>query len=137
MTTHRDHRPMRAVVLTVVGVTALGLAAAPASAKSSLSFSAGPRSVKAGGHVRAAGKASDDNSSFNRVCVQERQAGGAWHTVKCSKAVRRAGGAVNVNVPARHRGQLQLRAVLLEGRTPQDQHAKVRSVSRVVAVTVR
>ncbi|MEK2478929.1 hypothetical protein [Streptomyces noursei] len=135
MTPHH-RRTLHCALIGAVAVTSLGVTAGPASAKSSLSFTAGPRSVGLGGLVRAAAKASDDNATFNKVCVQQRWSATAWHNVACSKPARHAGGAVNVTLRVKQRGHLQLRAALFEGRSAQDQHPKTRSTSRPITVTV-
>ncbi|MYT29225.1 MULTISPECIES: hypothetical protein [unclassified Streptomyces] len=135
MTRHR-RRTLHSALIGALAVTSWGAATAPASAKSSLSFTAGPHSVGQGGIVRAAARASDDNSTFNKVCVQQRWAVAAWHNVACSKPARHAGGAVNATLHAKARGRLQLRAVLFEGRSPQDQQPRARSVSGPVTITV-
>ncbi|MFE3653635.1 hypothetical protein ACFXO2_38635 [Streptomyces sp. NPDC059152] len=134
--TRHHRRTLHSALIGAVAVTSLGITAAPASAKSSLSFTAGPRSVGLGGLVHASAKASDDNSSFNKVCVQQRWTAAAWHNVACSKPARRAGGTVNVGLRVKQRGHLHLRAVLFEGRSPQDKHPRARSVSHPVTVTV-
>ncbi|MCK7624271.1 hypothetical protein MUU72_14370 [Streptomyces sp. RS10V-4] len=131
-----QHRALRAALVGAIAAGSLALAAAPASAKSSLAFAAGPHTVRPGGVVRATGKATDDNASFNKVCVQQRR-GATWHNVACSKPARHTGGTVNAAVRARQRGALPLRAVLFEGRFANDAHPRVRSVSRTVTVTVR
>ncbi|KUL36805.1 hypothetical protein ADL22_23120 [Streptomyces sp. NRRL F-4489] len=136
MTCHQ-HRALRTALIGAVAAGSLALATAPASAKSSLTFTAGPRAVRLGGVVHATGKASDDNASFNKVCVQQRRGSAAWHNVVCSKPARHTGGTVNATVRARQRGHLQLRAVLFEGRSPNDLHPRARSVSRTFTVTVR
>ncbi|MEW1655003.1 hypothetical protein [Streptomyces sp. NPDC093707] len=133
---HHHRRTLQSALIGALAVTSLGIATTPASAKSSLAFSAGPRSVGRGGIVHATGTASDDNRSFNKVCVQRRWGAGAWNTVKCSKPVRHAGGTVNTAVRAAYRGRLQLRAVLFEGRSAHDKHPRTRSVSRTVTVKV-
>ncbi|WP_438483994.1 hypothetical protein [Streptomyces sp. S186] len=134
--TRHPRRTLHSALIGALAVTSWGAATAPASAKSSLSFAAGPRSVGQGGLVRATARASDDNATFNRVCVQQRWTAVAWRNVACSKPARHAGGAVNATLRAKARGRIQLRAVLLEGRSPQDKHPRTRSVSRPVTITV-
>ncbi|GAA2690373.1 hypothetical protein [Streptomyces lunalinharesii] len=135
--TRHHRRTVHCALIGAVAVTALGATAAPASAKSSLSLTAGPRSVGKGGAVHATARASDDNSSFNKVCVQQRWSGTApWRNVACSKPARHTGGAVNATVRAKYHGHLSLRAVLLEGRSPQDKHPRTRSASRPITITV-
>ncbi|WP_274917699.1 hypothetical protein [Streptomyces sp. WZ-12] len=134
--TRHNRRALQSALIGALAVTSLGITAVPASAKSSLTFAAGPRSVGRGGLVHATGKATDDGASYNKVCVQRRWGTGAWRTVKCSKPVRHAGGTVNAGVRAALRGHLYLRAVLFEGHSPNDKHPRTRSVSRTVTVTV-
>ncbi|AIA08227.1 hypothetical protein SAZ_40315 [Streptomyces noursei ZPM] len=135
--TRHHRRTVHSALIGAVAVTALGVTAAPASAKSSLSFTAGPRSVGLGGAVHTKVRASDDNSSFNKVCVQQRWSTTApWRNAACSKPARHTGGALNTTVRANHHGHLSLRAVLLEGRSPQDKHPRTRTTSRPLTITV-
>ncbi|MEK2476745.1 hypothetical protein [Streptomyces noursei] len=109
-----NRRAARAAVVAAVGISALGLSAVTASAKISYEFKASPHTVKAGARIHVKGYASNDDDLFQKFCVQQRQATGTWHTVKCAHGAVFDGGAVDTWVRANHRGTLQFRGALYE-----------------------
>ena len=109
---------LRGMAVGTVAVATIGLGAAGAWAKSDISFTAGPHSVRHGAAVHLVGQGEDDNSTYNRFCVQERSGNGGWVTLRCSSGGYNAGGSLNFSVrpgaprpgavPRRHhRGSLQ------------------------------
>ncbi|AEW93244.1 hypothetical protein SCATT_08730 [Streptantibioticus cattleyicolor NRRL 8057 = DSM 46488] len=134
---NRKRQSLRVAVVAAIGVTAFGLATTTASAKSDMYFAAGPHTVHVGGRIHAGGRATDDNYTFNRFCIQQRAGRGGWRTTACSRGAYHGGGWLNLGIRAQHRGILQLRGVLTEGASPQDKHPRIREVSRTFAIDVR
>ncbi|MEU6175565.1 hypothetical protein ABZ832_27105 [Streptantibioticus parmotrematis] len=120
-----------------VALTTVGLAAAGAWAKSDLSFTAGPHSVRLGSSVHLVGEGGDDNSSYNRFCVQERSGKGAWVTLRCSHGGYNGGGSLNFTVRPAHRGTVQFRGMLTEADSPTSRHTVIEQTSSTVTVRVR
>jgi hypothetical protein len=134
---NRNRGTMRAAVIAAVGVCAIGLASTSAWAKSSIYFAAGPHDVRMGRQIHLTGNGDDDNSTFNRFCIQERSGHGGWRTLKCSHGDYNGGGGLNMTVRAQHRGVVQFRGALVEGSSPKDKHPKVHTVSRTFSIAVR
>jgi hypothetical protein len=133
---NRDRRALRAGVIALVGVTAVGLAATAASAKSDIYFVVAPRNVQPRGEIRLTGYADDDNSTFNRFCVQERQGRGDWRTLGCSPGHDNGGGRLNLRIRAQRRGVDEFRGALVEESSPADKHPRTQLTSRVIDVVV-
>ncbi|PWI45038.1 hypothetical protein CK485_07650 [Streptomyces sp. ICBB 8177] len=120
-----------------VAVTAVGLTAAGAWAKSDISFTAGPHTVRLGASVRLVGNGGDDDSTYNRFCVQERSGKGAWVTLRCSHGAYYGGGSLNFTVRPAHRGRLQFRGILTEASSPMSRHVSIHQASPTTTVQVR
>ncbi|MFF8592335.1 hypothetical protein ACF061_12955 [Streptomyces sp. NPDC015220] len=128
---------LRGTAVGTVAAAALGLAAAGAWAKSDISFTAGPHSVRLGSSVHLAGHGADDNSTYNRFCVQERSGTGKWVTSRCSSGAYNGGGSLKFSVRPSHRGQWQFRGVLTEASSRTSRHTWIHQVSSTVTVRVR
>ncbi|MFC5909257.1 hypothetical protein [Streptacidiphilus monticola] len=137
MTIRNRRRALRAAVVTAATASAFGLAAATAWAKADSSFTAGPHTVRLGATVHLAGQGDDDNSTYNRFCVQERFGAGHWVTLRCSHGGYNAGGSVDMRIRPSHRGQWQFRGVLTEASSPRDRHQTIIQATRTVTVHVR
>ncbi|MGP9023025.1 hypothetical protein ACT1U9_32055 [Streptomyces sp. BR1] len=125
---------------TVVGTAAaatIALAAGGAWAKSDITFAAGPHNARLGSAIHLAGHGADDNSTYNRFCVQQRSGSGGWVTLRCSHGGYNGGGKLDFTVRAAHRGQWQYRAVLTEASSPTSKHIRIHQISQVKTVQVR
>lgn len=131
-----NRRVLRAGVIAIVSASAVGLAATAASAKSDIYFVAAPHNVHLGREIRLTGNGDDDNFTFNRFCVQERQGRGGWQTLRCSPGHYNGGGGLNLWIRAQRRGVEQFRGALVEGSSPTDKHPKTHLTSRVFEVVV-
>ncbi|MFI2199748.1 hypothetical protein ACH47Z_02960 [Streptomyces sp. NPDC020192] len=109
-----NRRAARVAIVTAVGISALGLSAATASAKVDYDFKVSPHTVKAGARIHLKGHAANDSDVLQRFCVQQRQGSGSWRTVKCAHGAVEDGGAVDTWVRAKHRGTLTFRGALYE-----------------------
>ncbi|MGV4985779.1 hypothetical protein ACVB8X_06955 [Streptomyces sp. NRAIS4] len=109
-----NRRAARTAVVTAAGIAALGLSAVTASAKISYDFKVSPHTVKTGARVHVKGDASNDDDTFQKFCVQQRQSTASWRTLKCAHGGIGLGGAVDIWVQAKHRGTLQFRGALYE-----------------------
>ncbi|MFD9789868.1 hypothetical protein ACFWXK_02835 [Streptomyces sp. NPDC059070] len=128
---------LRGAVAGTMATAALVLAAGGASAKSDISFDAGPRTARLGAAVHLAGHGSDDNSTYNRFCVQQRSGSGGWVNVRCSRGGYNGGGSLDLTVRPSHRGQWQYRAVLTEASSPTSKRQWIHQSSAVRTVHVR
>ncbi|MDF3302525.1 hypothetical protein [Streptomyces tropicalis] len=137
MSTRYRRTALRGAAVGSVAVAAIGLAAAGAWAKSDISFTAGPHTVRPGSSVHLAGQGEDDNSTYNRFCVQERSGKGAWVTVRCSRGAYNGGGSLRFSVHPAHRGLWQFRGVLTEASSPTSGHTWIHQVSPTRTVQVR
>ncbi|MFI2641838.1 hypothetical protein [Streptomyces sp. NPDC018610] len=134
----RDRRTaLRGTVIGAVAAATVGLAAAGAWAKSDISFTAGPHTVRLGSSVHLAGNGTDDNSTYNRFCVQERSGTGKWVTLRCSSGGYNGGGSLKFSVRPAHRGQWQFRGVLTEASSRTSRHTSIHQVSPTATVRVR
>ncbi|MFF3915841.1 hypothetical protein ACFYZB_20540 [Streptomyces sp. NPDC001852] len=104
----------RAAVVTAVGISALALSVATASAKVSYDFKVSPHTVRVGARIHVEGYAANDSDVLQRFCVQQRQGTGSWRTVKCARGAVGDGGKVDTWVRAKHRGALKFRGALYE-----------------------
>ena len=130
-------RSVRAAVIAAVGISAIGLAGTSAWAKTDIYFAAGPHTVHVGKLIHITGHGDDDNSNYNRFCVQERSGREGWRTLKCSRGDYNGGGSLNMSIRAQYRGVVHFRGVLTEGSSPKDKHPKVYQVSRTSTIDVR
>lgn len=137
MSSRTRRTALRGTAVGTVAVAAIGLGAAGAWAKSDIAFSAGPASVHHGSSVRLAGQGEDDNSTYNRFCVQSRSGRGAWVTLRCSRGGYNGGGSLNFSVRPAHKGTWQFRGVLTEAPSRTSRHVSVHLASPVKTVTVR
>ncbi|MFQ6144274.1 hypothetical protein ACLMNJ_14500 [Streptomyces seoulensis] len=137
MNTRCGRTALRGTAVGTAAAAAIGLAAAGAWAKSDLSFTAGPHTVRLGSSVRLAGHGADDNATFNRFCVQQRSGKGKWATLRCSAGDYNGGGSLKFSVRPAHRGQWQLRGVLTEASSRTSRHTWIHQVSPTVTVRVR
>ncbi|MER6075230.1 hypothetical protein ABT187_41870 [Streptomyces sp. NPDC001817] len=128
---------LRAAVIASVGISAIGLASTSAWAKADIYFTASPNAVHVGKLIHLTGHGDDDNSTYNRFCIQERSGHGGWRTLKCSHGDYNGGGSLNMSTRAQHRGAVHFRGVLTESLSPQDKHPKVYQVSRTSTIDVR
>ncbi|MCQ4083310.1 hypothetical protein NGB36_22555 [Streptomyces sp. RB6PN25] len=119
-----------------MSASAVGLATTAASAKSDIYFVAAPHNVHLGGEIRLTGNGDDDNFTFNRFCIQQRQGRGGWQTLRCSHGQYNGGGGLNMWIRAGRRGLVQFRGALVEGTSPTDKHPKTHLTSRVFEVDV-
>ncbi|MDF3290365.1 hypothetical protein [Streptomyces silvisoli] len=134
---NRSRGTLRAAVIAAVGISTIGLASTSAWAKSDIYFSAGPHDVRVGKLIHLTGNGDDDNSTYNRFCIQERSGHGSWRTLRCSRGDYNGGGGINMSIRAQHRGVVQFRGALVEGSSPKDKHPKVRLFSRTFSIDVR
>ncbi|MEV5877360.1 hypothetical protein AB0L75_24655 [Streptomyces sp. NPDC052101] len=129
---------MRTAIVALAGVSALGLAATTASAKSNIEFTAGPRTAHVGGmiHLKVDG-GDDDASVWERLCIQERTGHEAWHNLKCAKGDYGYATGLDIRIKASHKGSYQFRGALIESKSPKDKHYQYGPTSRAYTVTVR
>ncbi|MEV6013254.1 hypothetical protein AB0M29_41650 [Streptomyces sp. NPDC051976] len=127
---------LRGMAVGSVAVAAIGLGAAGAWAKSDISFSAGPHTVRYGSAVHLVGQGEDDNSTYNRYCVQQRSGNGGWVTLRCSRGGYNAGGSLNFSVRPSHRGQVQFRGIITEAPSKTSRHTSIHLASAIKRVLV-
>lgn len=127
---------LRGMAVGTVAAATLGLGAAGAWAKSDISFTAGPHSVRHGAAVHLVGQGEDDNSTYNRFCVQERSGNGGWVTLRCSSGGYNAGGSLDFSVRPSHRGQVQFRGVITEAPSKASRHTSIHLASAIKRVLV-
>ncbi|MEU5431924.1 hypothetical protein AB0G73_00940 [Streptomyces sp. NPDC020719] len=137
MITRNRRTALRGAAVGTMAAATIALAAGGAWAKSDITFTAGPRTARLGSAVHLAGHGMDDNSTYNRFCVQQRSGSGGWVTVRCSHGGYNGGGRLDFTVRPAHRGQWQYRAVLTEASSPTSKHTRIHQTSQVKTVQVR
>ncbi|MEU5087713.1 hypothetical protein [Streptomyces sp. NPDC021356] len=129
----------RLAVTGALGLASLALAAVPAHAKGDIDITA-PHKAGVGKTFTVSAHGSDDDAVYQRICLQERTAGHAWHQVACGATVARDTGKdarATVRLKSRHHRTFEFRAVMYSLTGPHDHHPKRWRTSEVVKVQVR
>ncbi|KUL38809.1 hypothetical protein ADL22_16155 [Streptomyces sp. NRRL F-4489] len=135
----RRRRGARVAAVGAIGLAAALLAATPAFAKGSATFSASPGTVKHGATVHLKGAGDSDGIQYGMFCAQQRTGtSGAWHTVKCGRILEITGSeaTVDTKVKTSRPGTLQFRGVLygVDGPHGGHPHADITTAPRTVHV---